>query len=345
MFRVGGGWDHTTYLELDGSVWIHGHNQYGELGLGDLIQRNTPIKLQGLPPMKSVSSGHNTTLLLDEEGCVWSAGMNSRGELGLGDTEHRNTFERIPDIPQIKEIANHYEHSILLDYNGSAWVFGNSPHKTEGTSSKIPSKIADLPPIQTACTGASFSLLVDERGLPWAINASRLSAPEHGPIEGLPPIKAVGGGLRFGAFLDENGTVWAKGDSFTHLAEPGMNASKVSRNLEIQSISCGLSHLLMIDNEKNCWAFGANKFGETPKNSGNAPNKVEEFPNVLAVAAGGYYSVMLNEEGAIASCGINCFGQLGLGDRCERRKPTVNPHLPPILLAKKYSNTKSARKI
>src|SRR3990167_9531107 len=177
--RVVAGWDHSAYLEEDGSLWVNGHNEYGELGLGDVKQRNSPEKVEGFPPIKSIASGHNNTLLLEEEGFVWSAGMNSHGGLGLGDNVHRNKFEKITNIPQIREISNHYEHSILLDYDGCPWVFGNySGHSTHQPIKEKPTQMQNLPPIHTAATGASFSLLADVHGSVWAFNAGQLNLQE-----------------------------------------------------------------------------------------------------------------------------------------------------------------------
>jgi alpha-tubulin suppressor-like RCC1 family protein len=72
-----------------------GHNDYGQLGLGDTTNRNTFTAVPALPDgkvaMKVVAGGYHT-MILAEDGTVFVCGWNNVGQLGLGDTTNRRLF-------------------------------------------------------------------------------------------------------------------------------------------------------------------------------------------------------------------------------------------------------------
>lgn len=97
---------HTTYaVQDDGSLWVWGYNGYGQLGLGDTTNRETPILhpafnnvIKALPSCGYNTAGSGPTgsgLVLLSDGTLWSAGFNGNGELGLGDTTQRTSFTQI----------------------------------------------------------------------------------------------------------------------------------------------------------------------------------------------------------------------------------------------------------
>jgi alpha-tubulin suppressor-like RCC1 family protein len=100
------GLPHTTYaVQDDGSLWVWGYNGYGQLGLGDATNRETPILhpafnnvIKALPSCGYNTAGSGPTgsgLVLLSDGTLWSAGFNGNGELGLGDTTQRTSFTQI----------------------------------------------------------------------------------------------------------------------------------------------------------------------------------------------------------------------------------------------------------
>ena len=74
-------------------------NLFGQLGLGDENDRNSPERLTKSPnegaKFIKIACGCNHTLLLDENNQVYSFGLNGNGQLGLGDKNNRNFPGRI----------------------------------------------------------------------------------------------------------------------------------------------------------------------------------------------------------------------------------------------------------
>lgn len=81
---------HTCGVKQNSELWCWGRNAEGQLGLGDIEHRPTPVLIGR--DYADVSAGRFTTCALTNDGAVECAGENENGELGLGDTERRHTL-------------------------------------------------------------------------------------------------------------------------------------------------------------------------------------------------------------------------------------------------------------
>jgi alpha-tubulin suppressor-like RCC1 family protein len=110
-----GGMPHHAYaVQSNGDLWVWGYNNAGQLGLGDVTTRQTPILHPSLNNVvKAVAAGgYNTAgkapmghgLILRSDGTIWSAGYNGYGQLGLGDTTDRTSFTQITHTDSFTDI-------------------------------------------------------------------------------------------------------------------------------------------------------------------------------------------------------------------------------------------------
>ena len=80
--------DSTFVVRKDGSLWAWGYNDSGSLGVGDINDRLSPVKV-----MDDVSTinGNNrgSSFAVKKDGSLWAWGSNSSGQLGVGDTNNR----------------------------------------------------------------------------------------------------------------------------------------------------------------------------------------------------------------------------------------------------------------
>lgn len=84
---ITGGDEHTIVLKNDGTAWVCGADQYGELGDGitysDFKNEKTTLnQLPGINGITSVSAGAYFTVVTLDDGSVWGCGLNDRGQLG-----------------------------------------------------------------------------------------------------------------------------------------------------------------------------------------------------------------------------------------------------------------------
>ncbi|AYV84886.1 MAG: chromosome condensation regulator [Hyperionvirus sp.] len=89
---------YNTFIRLtDGTLMASGHNHYGQLGLGDNIDRFKFEKIVGIPKnIVEVSGGPYHTIIRLADGVLMGSGFNEDGRLGFLDKSNRNIFEVIP---------------------------------------------------------------------------------------------------------------------------------------------------------------------------------------------------------------------------------------------------------
>src|SRR3990167_10728112 len=112
------------FLDVEGSVWTCGRNDFGQLGLGHTMSKFKAENVVGLPAIKSMAGGAIHSLFVDFEGSVWACGYNGHDQLGLGDTTDRNKAEKVAGLPRINTISAGNYHSHFIDEEGGVWVCG-----------------------------------------------------------------------------------------------------------------------------------------------------------------------------------------------------------------------------
>ncbi|CAH8391091.1 unnamed protein product [Eruca vesicaria subsp. sativa] len=77
---------HCVALDVEGRCYTWGRNEKGQLGHGDMIQRDRPTVVSGLFKHKIVKAGagRNHTVVVSDEGRSFAFGWNKHGQLGLG---------------------------------------------------------------------------------------------------------------------------------------------------------------------------------------------------------------------------------------------------------------------
>jgi alpha-tubulin suppressor-like RCC1 family protein len=129
------GWAHVLAITNDGSLYVWGHNQDGELGLGDClpINRHSPI-LHPLKNIISVSGGANCSFFISKSGALLSAGRNENGNVGRDDSQNY-------DVPQlifqegVEAVAAGGDHALALLENGKVYGWGWNLWGQVGTGS------------------------------------------------------------------------------------------------------------------------------------------------------------------------------------------------------------------
>ncbi|XP_069976524.1 E3 ubiquitin-protein ligase MYCBP2-like, partial [Penaeus vannamei] len=86
VVQVACGLHHTVVLCANGETYTWGSNSYGQLGVGDLISRGSPIMVR-LPPnvrVTQIAAGSNHTIFLTSNGQIYTCGDFQKGQLGRG---------------------------------------------------------------------------------------------------------------------------------------------------------------------------------------------------------------------------------------------------------------------
>jgi alpha-tubulin suppressor-like RCC1 family protein len=83
--EVSCGHTHAAAIKTDGTLWIWGRNNLGQLGTGDTTSRLSPITTSGGGTnWKQIKCGYNTTGAIKTDGTLWTWGRDAYGSLGAG---------------------------------------------------------------------------------------------------------------------------------------------------------------------------------------------------------------------------------------------------------------------
>ncbi len=101
-------------LKEDGTVWSWGPNDFGQLGVGDTVERVAPVQVSGLSGVEKIAAGYFHGLAMKDDNTVWSWGKNEYGQLGIDSTTQQLTPQIIIAVSRIPlEMAAGARHSLL----------------------------------------------------------------------------------------------------------------------------------------------------------------------------------------------------------------------------------------
>ncbi|WP_255203865.1 RCC1 repeat-containing protein [Myxococcus sp. AM011] len=327
---------HVLALHSNGTVSAWGSNDQGQLGNGSTIASTSPVQVQGLTDVFTVSTGGAHSLALRSNGTAWAWGSNHAGQRADGSVWQQVVPMKLDGLSNVKAIAASRSHTLALRTDGTVWGWGQNDHgqlgigSTSATSTLV--QVPGLTNIVAISTGPLHSLAVRSDGTIWAwgdnstgqlgdgTQSNRLS-PVHaqGPATAL----TVSAGHLHSLALYSDGLIRAWGyNFFGQLGDTTINNSRSTPSLVYGmsgslAIAAGTSHSMGIrDSEPSTWTWGDNTVGQL---GGGGPDKrpystpVTGMTGGRAVAAGTYHSMVLRADGSVWTWGVNDNGQLGDG--------------------------------
>lgn len=148
------------------------------------------------------------------------------------------------------------------------------------------------------------------------------TADAYGAIN---PENVVDAGKEHFVVLKDDGSVWSWGDN-THKQLAGYSSLSSANPLAIQkedgnrftnvkAIAAGGYHTVALDKNGKVWTWGSNdsgQLGHSPLLSASgSPKIVVGLPEIVAIAAGDYHTMVVDVNGEVWTWGRNGFGQLG----------------------------------
>lgn len=137
---VGGGYNHTTAIKTDGSLWVWGRNAQGQLGTNDLTQRNTPVTtFVGGNTWKTIGNlngATEATAAIKTDGTLWVWGQGRR--IGVNDLNNRSIpVTTFAGGTNWKSASIGRSNMVAIKTDGSLWVTGESSNLYGNNNSQI----------------------------------------------------------------------------------------------------------------------------------------------------------------------------------------------------------------
>lgn len=310
---IAAGGDHTCALLKTGSVKCWGRNQYGQLGIEPLPDRNTPTYVMegatALTNVAAIVAGYRHTCALLNTGAVKCWGVN----LGGGTIREAPNTEQSAPVVAIKDDTGELSNvSALSAGDGNTCALLNTGAiKCWGGGSQ--GQLGDNAP-----SNQSRAISVVDSG--YALRA----------------VTSVAAGTHHTCALLEDGTAKCWGSNSEGQVGDGF-LIKRSTPLAVQglmgatAIAAGSYHTcaLLGAGTVKCW--GSNYQGQL--SAGSAENRVitptpvidgaSELSNTASLATGGSHTCALLNTGTVKCWGDNSEGQLGDGTTTTRTSPSI----------------------
>jgi alpha-tubulin suppressor-like RCC1 family protein len=180
-----GGYHSATII--NGRVYTWGYNNYGQLGIGNKINSNTPIIVNGTggfvgKTIIQVSAGISHTVLLTSDRLVYAFGLNLNGQLGDSTLVEKTvpTLSSRPAGQDILFIAAGGFHTLLLTnlslvYGFGSDLYGQIGDNTISTNRTTATRVypgTSMPAVVKISAGYYHSIALDINGKMWGWGAN-----------------------------------------------------------------------------------------------------------------------------------------------------------------------------
>ncbi|PTL59482.1 Ig-like domain-containing protein [Paraconexibacter algicola] len=339
---------HSCAILDDDRVVCWGSSSFGELGDGTTIAKSTPVAVQ-LPAGRSataIANGANHSCAVLDDRTVTCWGLGSFGQLGAGSTERTSTPvpAELPSGRTATALTAGGSHTCAQLDDDSTACWGNNASGQLGIPNARPAPVPVgvlLPAGRSAESvaagaGHSCAALADGTARCWGRNlhgelgdgTTRDSAV---PVDVRLPtgrtVTALTANLGFSCAILDDGAARCWGDnqygqlgSGTRTAASTPIAVPLGTGRTATAISAGAYHACAIldDGSAACWgyntrgALGNGTTGET-QTPGPVAVQLPAGRRATSIAAGGYHTCAVLDDGSAACWGDGDYGQLGNG--------------------------------
>jgi alpha-tubulin suppressor-like RCC1 family protein len=113
-------------LRTDGTLWSFGNNGSGQLGLGNTVNRSSPVQIGTDTDWVQISASGASSAAIKSNGTLWTWGLNSSGQLGLGNIVDRSSPVQVGALTDWRQVCMSTISGYAIKTNGTLWAWGNA---------------------------------------------------------------------------------------------------------------------------------------------------------------------------------------------------------------------------
>jgi alpha-tubulin suppressor-like RCC1 family protein len=339
--QIDAGYSHSLALQSNGTLWSWGLNTWGQLGLGDLSLRSSPVQIGALL-WKEISSGSDHSLAIQSNGTLWSWGLNSWGQLGLNTNVAVSSPIQVGALSVWTKISlgPNSLHSLAIQSDGTLWAWGLNSQGQIGINTTTLSSV--LSPVQIGAllwkeisSGSDHSLAIQSNGTMWSWGGngsgqlglsdltSRSSPVQIGAASTWTQVSA---GSNYSLAIAATTTVatyiiWSWGANVN--GQLGL-LDQVAKSSPVRILGSGVwtqvsaGKITSLGQQSNgtLWSWGNQSFGQGGQgnntNQTSSPIQLGSLSVWTKASKGGEFTLAIQSNGTLWSWGNNSFGQLGI---------------------------------
>jgi hypothetical protein len=221
---------HTLATKTDGTLWSWGRNEnYGQLGLGDRVNRSSPVQVGSLTTWSYVSAGGESSAAIKTDGTLWTWGANDNLQLGLdlGFGNNRSSPVQVGTLTNWSKVAIGNFHCLAIKTDGTIWSWGNGSFFGPLGLNNLyyyssPKQIGALTNWASIAVGNRFSTSIKTDGTLWCWGSNQQGQSGFGNTTSYSSPKQVGAltnwskisAKSFCVSIKTDGTLWSWGANF-----------------------------------------------------------------------------------------------------------------------------------
>ena len=336
----------TCALDQSGGAWCWGANRFGQLGLGDTLDRFVPTRLQQPVPFTRLAAGETHTCATDSLANLYCWGDNRDYALADTTVRARATPGLVP-VQGVKQLALGTNVTCITDSADRPLCWGTDRHGERGDN-----RLGSPPVAEPRLVGGEHTFMRLAVGRQHACGLTSIGEAwcwgdggvlGDGTLNDRGAPVAVLGDRRFREIaagesvtcgLKQDNSVWCWGiasdGQLGHGSPPRENTflpAPVSGGLSFQQVAPGRHRVCALDTDGGAWCWGSNYNGGLGDGSGQSqstPVRVAGDRRYTQLASGDFHSCALNDAGVVWCWGENGDARGGgaLGDGPLRSRAT-----------------------
>ncbi len=345
-------------IDQSGQLWAWGDNFYGQLGVGDRTNRNTPTLVPvpvGASKWVLVAGGADFALAVADSDKLYAWGLNDKGQIGIGvGGGLYGVPMRIPNpsfVTSWKWVSAGADHCEALSSDGCLFAWGDNTQGELGvgtTGFLITPQPVQFPTGVTAwadvAAGPGYTMMISQNGILFGCGKDSLGAfqPWEGPIQATldtfraySPLPCLGASNRLESRIDQANDISGvplNQDPLFYVAPDGGSIEQVA------AVADGGWHTLVLSMDGRVAASGANGKGQLGIMDTAFTGGIVPFPagvtQFVAIAAGLKHSLAIGNDGWLYAWGDDSDGELGIGAMPNQPSPVkVLKVCPPVSMS------------
>lgn len=337
-------------IKTDGTLWLWGWNNAGQLGDNTLLNKSSPVQtVVGGTDWYQADLGQLFCAAIKTDGTLWAWGQNTMGQLGRNNS---SSFSAVPGQTVLDgscwtQVSCGYRHIAAIKNDGTLWTWGRNTYGQLGDNTRIHRSS----PVQTLALGNNWQAVecgddeivaLKKDGTIWAWGGNSYgNLGDNSTIHRSSPVQIYGGGTNWiqisyrsavGCAIKSDGTLWLWG--YNGRGELGDN-TVLHRSSPVQTVAGGnnwrqISHNLSaaaLKKDNTLWTWGLNDYGQLGDNSvvhKSSPVQTAAFGNKWSFVSAGYRTSTAIYENTANQLGVNTQPVAGYNANQLLVQPKIN---------------------
>jgi alpha-tubulin suppressor-like RCC1 family protein len=340
----------TCALTAEGAAWCWGANRYGQLGVGDTLDRYEPTPLNQAVPFTQIDAGETHVCATDSAAMLHCWGDNRDFALGDSTIRVRTRPAPVPTVTDVQQLALGTNVSCVTDASDQPSCWGTDTHGERGDDRLGSRPSAQPVPVRGAhrfvrvTVGRQHACGLTSTGAAWcwgdggALGDGTLSH-RGAPVEvaGNRRFRDIAAGESVTCGLKEDETAWCWGVAFDGQLGQGdpprpnsFTPAPVAGGRKYRQLAPGKHRVCALDLDRVAWCWGSNYnggLGDGSAQSQSEPVRVATDRRFVLLASGDFHTCGLEQSGNVWCWGENSDARGGgaLGDGTLRSRSVPTP--------------------